>query len=100
VNPGIASVLRDYDTFSRFEYNGGEIDNHDMDIQVVEVEKLDDESRRIDASRSFVNAKHFRKLDDEEVENLKSQASLHVIKCIRNMTLSVPVGHQFSDFFV
>jgi len=100
VNPGIVSVLRDYDTFSHFDYHGWDIDNHEMDIQVVEDEKLDNESRCIDASRSFVNAKHFRKLEDQEVEDLKSQASSHVIKCIRNMTLSVPVGHKFSDFFV
>ena len=45
VDPGIVSVLRDYDTFSHFDYHGWDIDNHEMDIQVVEDEKLDNESR-------------------------------------------------------
>jgi hypothetical protein len=100
IDPGIVSVFRDYDTFSHFDYHGWEIDNHEMDIEVVEDEKLENESRCIDASRSLVNPEHFMKLEDQEIEDLKSQASLHVIKCIRNMTQSVPVGHKFSDFFV
>jgi len=92
VHPGTASVFRDYDDLSKFDYGGWQDQNPEVDIVSVDSERLENESQSIDASLSHVNAKHFRKLNEEEVETLKMMASMNIIKCLRNMTQGVPPG--------
>jgi len=98
--PDTASVFRPYDEFSKFDYNTWQDLNREDDIQAVNSERLEDESRCIDASRSFVSAKHFRKLSEDDIESLKMTASLNIIKCTRNMTQDVPPRGVFEDFFI
>jgi len=99
-DPGTVLVLSNYKEFTEFDYAGWEDANLEMDIRLVDDDKLDNESRCIDASRSRVIATNFRKLDEDEVESLKYTASMHTIKSIRNMTLSVPLSDTWSDYAI
>jgi len=90
------SEWRLYDTWSHFGYNSLEHRHPDVEIK----ENLEDEYRSIDASQSKVEAEQFRKLHDDEVEQLKSIATLNVIKCVRNIYQGVPMKDAFSHFFV
>ena len=98
--PDTASVFRPYDEFSKFDYHTWQDLNREVDIQAVNSERLEDESRCIDASRSFVSAKHFRKLSEDDIESLKMTASLNIIKCTRNMTEGVSPPSVFENFFI
>jgi len=99
-DPGTVLVLSHYKKFSKFDYAGWEDAHLELDIKSVAEDRLDNESRCIDASRSRVVSKNFMKLDDEEVDDLKHTASLHTIQSIRNMTLSVPLSGDFIDYGV
>ena len=98
--PDTASVFRPYDEFSKFDYHTWQDLNREVDIEAVNSERLEDESRCIDASRSFVSAKHFRKLSEDDIESLKMTASLNIIKCTRNMTEGVSPPSVFENFFI